>query len=102
MPYPANLLTYLLTLILFIMKNSTYKTQVLEVNSNFKKAIRTTGKGLSILLASEVLTPSQVKRVKDIKKNDELYKKFDATVRRTSKNEVTVFYILQALHKDMK
>jgi hypothetical protein len=91
---------------------STYKTQVLEVNANFKMALRTTGKAIKILIASETLTPKQVtilkalqstpKDAQSLAKVQKDYNKFDSMVRRTKANQVTPFYVLQALYKYMQ
>lgn len=84
------------------VKVNNYKTQVLEVNANFKVALRTTNKAIKLLIASEALSTKQVTICKAILKDDASYKKFDATVRRTPKNMVTPFYVLQALYKVAK
>jgi hypothetical protein len=82
-------------------KKGNYKVEVLEVNNNFKQAIRTVNKGLKILLASEVLTPQQTKKAKDILKSDESYKDFCSKVRTNKNGTVVVFYILQALYREV-
>jgi hypothetical protein len=81
-----------------------YKLQVLEVNKNFKNSLRSTGKVIKILLASEILTPKQTTILKSLqsKGNEAKYTKFDNMVRRTKNNEITAFYVLQALYKYMK
>jgi hypothetical protein len=81
---------------------SNYKKDVIEVNANFKTALRTTNKAIKLLIASETLSPKQATIFKAILKDDVNYKKFDATVRRTPKNMITPFYVLQALHKITK
>lgn len=85
-------------------KVNEYKVQVLEVNANFKIALRTTGKAIKILLASETLTPKQITVLKSLqnKGNEAKYNKFDSMVRRTKANQITPFYVLQALYKYMK
>lgn len=85
-------------------KTNEYKNQVLNVNAEFKLALRSTGKAIKILLASEVLSPSQSKVLKMLqsKGNEAKYTKFDSMVRRTPKNQITPFYVLQALYKYMK
>lgn len=85
-------------------KGNEYKTQVLEVNANFKIALRSTGKAIKILIASECLTPKQTTILKSLqnKGNEAKYNKFDSMVRRTKTNQVTPFYVLQALYKYMK
>jgi hypothetical protein len=84
--------------------NSNYKTQVLDVNANFKVALRSTGKAIKILIASEVLSPKQCALLKKLqsKGNETAYQKFDNSVRRTKANAVTPFYVLQALYKAQK
>jgi hypothetical protein len=84
------------------VKVNNYKTQVLEVNANFKVALRTTNKAIKLLIASETLSTKQTNVCRAILKDDASYKKFDATVRRTPKNMVTPFYVLQALYKVAK
>jgi hypothetical protein len=86
------------------VKTNNYKAQVLEINANFKMALRTTGKAIKILIASETLTPKQVTILKSLqaKGNEAKYTKFDSMVRRTKKNEITPFYVLQALYKYMQ
>ncbi len=83
---------------------NNYKLQVLEVNRNFKNSLRSTGKVIKILLASEILTPKQTTILKSLqsKGNEAKYTKFDNMVRRTKNNEITAFYVLQALYKYMK
>ena len=85
-------------------KVNEYKTQVLEVNANFKIALRSTGKAIKILIASETLTPKQVTVLKSLqnKGNEAKYNKFDSMVRRTKNNQITPFYVLQALYKYMQ
>jgi hypothetical protein len=80
----------------------TYKNSVIEVNVNFKKSLRNTGKAIKLLLASEVLNNEQVKFCKELQKNDALYMSFDSKVRKTKNNEVVVFYVLQALWNELK
>jgi hypothetical protein len=80
-------------------KVNEYKVNVLDVNANFKTALRTTNKAIKLLIASETLSPKQVSICKAILKDDASYKKFDAIVRRTKNNMVTPFYVLQALYK---
>lgn len=83
---------------------SNYKLQVLDVNANFKIALRTTGKAIKILIASETLSPKQIAFLKKLqsKGSEAAYQKFDASVRRTKANAVTPFYVLQALYKAQK
>lgn len=81
---------------------NNYKIEVLEANANFKTALRTTNKAIKLLITSEVLTSKQTTICKAILKDDENYKKFDATVRRTPKGMVTPFFVLQALYKIAK
>lgn len=83
---------------------NNYKLQVLEVNKNFKNSLRSTGKVIKILLASEILTPKQTTILKSLqsKGNEAKYTKFDNMVRRTKNNEITAFYVLQALYKYMQ
>ena len=85
-------------------KPNEYKTQVLEVNANFKMALRSTGKAIKILIASETLTPKQTTILKALqnKGNEAKYTKFDSMVRRTKNKQVTPFYVLQALYQYMK
>ena len=83
-------------------KVNEYKAQVIEVNANFKTALRTTNKAIKLLIASETLSTKQTATFKAILKNDDSYKKFDATVRRTPSKMVTPFYVLQALYKVSK
>lgn len=85
-------------------KTNEYQLQVLEVNKNFKNALRSTGKVIKILLSSEILTPKQTTILKSLqsKGNEAKYTKFDNMVRRTKNNQVTAFYVLQALYKYMK
>jgi hypothetical protein len=85
-------------------KVNEYKIQVLEVNSNFKTALRSTGKAIKILIASETLTPKQTTVLKSLqaKGNESKYTKFDSMVRRTKANQITPFYVLQALYKYMQ
>jgi hypothetical protein len=83
-------------------KVNEYKLNVLDVNSNFKIALRTTNKAIKLLIASETLSPKQVNICKAILKDDASYKKFDATVKRTPSKMVTPFYVLQALYKVAK
>ena len=86
------------------MKNSNYKVQVLDVNANFKIALRTTGKAIKILIASETLSPKQIAFLKKLqsKGSEAEYQKFDNSVRRTKANAITPFYVLQALYKAQK
>lgn len=79
-------------------KTNDYKEQVLNVNAEFKTALRTTNKAIKLLIASETLSPKQVSTFKAILKDDTSYKKFDSLVRRTKNNMVTPFYVLQALY----
>lgn len=83
---------------------NNYKEQVLNVNANFKIALRTTGKAIKILIASETLTPKQVTVLKSLqsKGNEQKYANFDKLVRRTKNNQITPFYVLQALYKYMQ
>jgi hypothetical protein len=92
------------------MENTkNYRNDVLNVNANFKIALKSTGKAIKILIASEVLNPKQLAFLKELQKTvkntdaqkviDEKYKKFDASIRRTKSNQVTPFYVLQALYK---
>ena len=85
------------------MKNSenNYKVNVLNVNANFKIALRSTGKALKILISSEVLNSKQIAFIRDLQKkgNEAKYNKFDSTIRRTKANTITPFYVLQAMHK---
>lgn len=83
-------------------KVNDYKTNVLDVNANFKIALRSTGQGLKILIASDVLTAKQSAFIKAIVKDDNKYNNFDKTIRRTKDNKVTPFYILQALYRALK
>jgi len=83
-------------------KTSEYKNQVLDVNANFKIALRTTNKAIKLLIASETLSTKQMNICKAILKDDASYKKFDATVRRTPSKMVTPFYVLQAIYKIAK
>ena len=85
-------------------KTNEYKEQVLNVNANFKIALRSTGKAIKILIASETLTPKQTTVLKSLqnKGNEAKYNKFDSMVRRTKANQITPFYVLQALYKYMK
>lgn len=83
-------------------KTNEYKIQVLEVNANFKKSLRNTGKALKLLLASDALTSGQIKFAKELQKDDAKYTSFDAKVRRTKAGEITAFYVLQAIYKAMK
>jgi hypothetical protein len=83
-------------------KVNEYKVNVLDVNANFKIALRTTNKAIKLLIASETLSQKQVNLCKAILKDDTSYKKFDATVRRTPAKMVTPFYVLQALYKVAK
>lgn len=85
-----------------VKKQSEYTFQVLEANKKFKEAYRNTGKAIKLLLASECLNSKQVAFLKNLQKNDIEYGKFDATVRRTKKNEITPFFVLQAMFKAMK
>lgn len=91
---------------------SSYKNDVLTVNANFKIALKSTGKAIKILLASETLNAKQAAFLKDIQKTskdkeaqkliDAKYAKFDASIRRTKNNQITPFYVLQALYKALK
>lgn len=83
-------------------KSNAYTLEVLEVNANFKKALRNTGKAFKLLAASECLTTDQLNTIKALQKSDDLYKTFDATVRRTKTGDVTAFYVLQALYRSIK
>lgn len=83
-------------------KVNSYKVDVLEANANFKTALRTTNKAIKLLIASEVLNSKQIAICKTILKDDETYKKFDSTVRRTPNNMVTPFYVLQSLYRISK
>lgn len=83
-------------------KVNQYKTDVLDVNANFKTALRTTNKAIKLLIASETLSIKQVSMCKAILRNDDNYKSFDALVRRTPSKMVTPFYVLQALYKVAK
>jgi hypothetical protein len=85
-------------------KPNEYKIQVLSVNANFKLALRSTGKAIKILIASETLSPKQSTVLKSLqsKGNEAKYTKFDSMVRRTKNNQVTPFYVLQALYKYMQ
>jgi len=85
-----------------VKKPNEYKIQVLDVNANFKKSLRNTGKALKLLLASDALTSTQVKFAKELQKDDAKYTSFDAKVRRTKKGEITAFYVLQAIYKELK
>lgn len=85
-----------------VKKPNEYKTQVLDVNANFKKSLRNTGKALKLLLASDALTSAQIKFAKDLQKDDAKYTSFDAKVRRTKAGEITAFYVLQAIYREMK
>ena len=85
-----------------VKKPNEYKIQVLDVNANFKKSLRNTGKALKLLLASDVLTNVQVKFAKELQKDDAKYTIFDSSVRRTKANEITAFYVLQAIYRATK
>lgn len=86
-----------------VTKNTVneYKTNVLNVNANFKIALRSTGKALKILVSSEVLNSKQIAFIKDLQKkgNEAKYNKFDSSIRRTKANTITPFYVLQAMYK---
>jgi hypothetical protein len=85
-----------------VKKPNEYKIQVLDVNANFKKSLRNTGKALKLLLASDALTSTQVKFAKELQKDDAKYTSFDAKVRRTKNGDITAFYVLQAIYRAMK
>jgi hypothetical protein len=89
------------------MKTQTannYKTEVLTVNANFKIALKSTGKAIKILLASETLNAKQSAFLRNLQKkgNEANYTKFDNSIRRTKSNQITPFYVLQALYKALK
>ena len=78
---------------------SNYKDEVLKANSEFKLALRSTGKAIKILLASDVLNKKQIAFLKSIQGDTAKYNKFDASIRRTKANLITPFFVLQALYK---
>ena len=80
---------------------NNYKTEVLQVNANFKQALRTTGQCIKILLASEVLNTKQIAFLKSLQKDDNKYSSFDAKIRRTKDNKIVPFYVLQAVYKEL-
>jgi hypothetical protein len=80
-------------------KTNAYQLEVLNVNKEFKIALRSTNKAIKILIASETLNSKQVGILKAILKDDKKYKDFDGTVRRTKAGQITPFYVLQALYK---
>jgi hypothetical protein len=82
-----------------VVKVSEWKTNVLNVNKDFKQCLRSTGKAIKLLLASDVLTPKQKVFFKNLQKNDELYQAFDASVKRNKNNEISVFEVLKAFHR---
>lgn len=82
-----------------VVKISTWKSDVLQVNKDFKQCLRSTGKAIKLLLTSEVLTPKQKVFFKNLQKNDDLYQKFDASVKRNKNNEISVFEVLKAYHR---
>ena len=84
------------------VKVNSYKNDVLNVNANFKIALRTTNKAIKLLIASETLSARQTTIFKGILKSDDNYKKFDSIVRKTKTGTVTPFYVLQALYSIMK
>ena len=81
---------------------NNYQLQVIQVNANFKKSLRNTGKALKLLLASDCLTVAQTKFAKDLQKDDAKYSEFDAKVRRTKSGDITAFYVLQAIYRALK
>jgi hypothetical protein len=82
-----------------VVKVSEWKTNVLNVNKDFKQCLRSTGKAIKLLLASDVLTPKQKVFFKNLQKNDELYQSFDACVKRNKNNEISVFEVLKTFHR---
>ena len=82
-------------------KVNTYQANVLDVNKNFKVALRSTGQAIKILLSSETLIPKQIKFLKalTVKGSEAKYATFDKSIRRTKDNKITVFYLLQALNR---
>jgi hypothetical protein len=78
---------------------NAYQLEVLNVNKEFKIALRSTNKAIKILIASETLNSKQTGILKAILKDDKKYKDFDSTVRRTKSGQITPFYVLQALYK---
>ena len=85
-----------------VKKPNNYQLQVIDVNANFKKSLRNTGKALKLLLASECMNSAQIKFAKELQKDDTKYTSFDAKVRRTKKGEITAFYVLQAIYRELK
>lgn len=85
-------------------KVNNYKNDVLVVNANFKIALKSTGKAIKILLASETLNAKQSAFLRNLQKkgNEAKYTKFDASIRRTKNNQITPFYVLQAIYKELK
>lgn len=85
-------------------KVNNYKNDVLVVNANFKIALKSTGKAIKILLASETLNAKQSAFLRNLQKkgNEAKYTKFDTSIRRTKSNQITPFYVLQALYKALK
>jgi len=83
------------------MNTKNYKADVLTVNANFKIALKSTGKAIKILLASETLNAKQSAFLRNLQKkgNEAKYTKFDTSIRRTKNNQITPFYVLQALYK---
>jgi hypothetical protein len=86
------------------VKVNNYKNEVLVVNANFKIALKSTGKAIKILLASETLNAKQSAFLRNLQKkgNEAKYNKFDTSIRRTKNNQITPFYVLQALYKALK
>jgi len=86
------------------MKNSNYKNEVLVVNAEFKIALRSTGKAIKLLIASDCLNAKQVKFLRSLqaKGAEAKYTKFDSSVRRTKSGQITPFYVLQAMYKALK
>lgn len=89
------------------VNKSTYKNDVLLNNSRHKNAVRSTGKGLRILVVSldgqEGAAP-MIATINKILRDEQLYKLLDTNVRRLpegTKNagKTCPFYILQTVHR---
>lgn len=80
------------------VKVNAYKANVINVNGNLKKLVRTTGGAIKYLLLSDDLHPKFKKVLKDAQKDDVLYQTIDKNVRKI-KGCTCPFFVLQHLYK---
>lgn len=86
----------------FQLEKGAYKANVLGTNANLKAELKSVGACRSMLLtfAKSIELPKHYKDfLSATKDNKEMYTLLDSKVRRSKKDNVSPFYVLQALHQ---